>query len=477
MNSPNNNNLETPSQQLWQATKEWFKALFNLETGSDREGTIIDIKNNKKMSGANAWMLICSIMIASLGLDLNSPAVIIGAMLISPLMSPILGIGLGVAINDRNTLFIALRNFLISILIALITSTLYFYITPFGDITDEIRARTAPTLLDGLVAIFGGFAGIISTTRKDKSNAIPGVAIATALMPPLCVTGFGIANWNTLGSGVGAGIAQNSFYLFFLNSFFIAATAYFIIKLLKFPLKTFVNKAEARRNRFILFIFSLLLIVPSVQILLNIYTEKQAQKKVENFIDQYLDSDQRQSSIYEIRKNGEKRVFFLELMGNPLPEDSIQYFQALLQDDFRMDSVRLEFLQSSAINQDEFDKMELRFKSIEQVQKQITESNKIRSEQARQIDQLQNQIDSIKAYTSVSPRTVKIAQAAFPDLKSLYFANAQTPINDTAMFTIPTFILSWQPGKSTSRRRYDQRKLVEVLKIAEELDTVKLVVE
>ena len=174
--------------QLFQEFKDFFEDLFDLKDGMDERGSIINIINNKEMKGANAVLLMCSIMVASLGLDLNSPAVIIGAMLISPLMSPILGVGLGFGINDKETLFISLQHFFLALAIALITSYLYFKITPFGALTDEIKGRTAPNLLDGLVAIFGGTAGIISITRKDKSNAIPGVAIATALMPPLCLS-------------------------------------------------------------------------------------------------------------------------------------------------------------------------------------------------------------------------------------------------------------------------------------------------
>ncbi|NRA50395.1 MAG: DUF389 domain-containing protein, partial [Phaeodactylibacter sp.] len=234
------NSFQGALSNLWEATSEWFRTLMDLESGLDREGTIIAIRNNKRMQGANAWLLGCSIMIASLGLDLNSPAVIIGAMLVSPLMSPILGIGLGVAINDKDSMFVSIRHFGIAILIALFVSTFYFFVTPFGQVTSEIQGRTSPTLLDGLVAIFGGFAGIISSTRKDKTNAIPGVAIATALMPPLCVTGFGIAEvfeiWIKRGSlapdvfsaelNRAFGIIGGSFYLFFLNSFFIALTTY-----------------------------------------------------------------------------------------------------------------------------------------------------------------------------------------------------------------------------------------------------------
>ena len=183
--------------RLWQYIRIFLKERFDLNEGEASEKqTIEEIKKGVIFKGANLWILIFAIMVASVGLNINSTAVIIGAMLISPLMSPILGVGLGVSINDRETLFQALKHFFISIIIALITSTVYFWLTPLGTFTDMIEARTAPTFLDGLVAIFGGLAGIISITRKDKSNAIPGVAIATALMPPLCVTGYGIANQN-----------------------------------------------------------------------------------------------------------------------------------------------------------------------------------------------------------------------------------------------------------------------------------------
>ena len=242
--------------ELWESTKEFFHDLVDLKDGMDQKGTIQNIQNNKRMKGANAWLLMCSIMVASLGLDLNSPAVIIGAMLISPLMSPILGIGLGIGVNDKKTLVISLRHFGIAIAIALVTSVLYFKLTPFGNITDEIMSRTSPTLLDGLVAIFGGLAGVISITRLDKSNAIPGVAIATALMPPLCVAGFGLAKGEWF-------FFLNAFYLFFLNSFFIAITTYFIIRLLGFPYKKYMTAKERNRNRIYITLVSLIILIPA----------------------------------------------------------------------------------------------------------------------------------------------------------------------------------------------------------------------
>ena len=263
--SPKNDNKpirDRSVNELWSNVKDFFEDLVDLKDGMDVEGTITNIHSNKRMKGANAWLLMCSIMVASLGLDLNSPAVIIGAMLISPLMSPILGIGLGIGTNDKRTLIISLQHFGLAIAIALITSFIYFRLTPFGGITDEIMSRTSPTLLDGMVAIFGGLAGVISITRLDKSNAIPGVAIATALMPPLCVAGFGLANgvWSFF---------LNAFYLFFLNSSFIAITTYIIIRILGFPFKAYINKKERRRNQLYISIFSLIILIPAVTILYN----------------------------------------------------------------------------------------------------------------------------------------------------------------------------------------------------------------
>ena len=258
---PNTDNkIKQGASDFWDGLVDFFKDLVNLQDGMDREGTIINIRNNKRMRGANAWLLMCSIMVASLGLNLNSPAVIIGAMLISPLMSPILGVGLSVGINDRRGLLVSLQHFGLSIAIALITSILYFKISPIDVYTSEIAGRTQPTVLDLMVAIFGGFAGIISSSRKDKSNAIPGVAIATALMPPLCVTGYGLSHglWD---------VALNSFYLFFLNSFFIALTTYIVVRLLDFPNKTYQNEKERKKTQYIIIGFAILLAAPSFYIL------------------------------------------------------------------------------------------------------------------------------------------------------------------------------------------------------------------
>ncbi|WP_460879233.1 DUF389 domain-containing protein [Pontibacter rugosus] len=179
---------------LLQSLKKLLDNIFNIQHETDEPGTIREINDKIPIRGNNTWMLICSAMLASIGLDTGSGAVIIGAMLISPLMSPILGVGLSVGINDREMLVDSLKNLALAAVAGLIVSALYFSVTPLGEPTNELLARTQPTLLDVLVAIFGGVAGIISISRSDRSNAIPGVAIATALMPPLCTAGYGLAS-------------------------------------------------------------------------------------------------------------------------------------------------------------------------------------------------------------------------------------------------------------------------------------------
>ena len=307
--------------------KEWFAAFMDLREGSDRESAVADIVGGNLMRGSNAWMLVCSIMIASLGLNLNSGAVIIGAMLISPLMNPILGVGLGVGTNDRNLLINALKNFGVAVIIALVTSFVYFFFTPLDIFTPEMRARTEPTVLDGLVAVFGGLAGIISVTRRDKTNAIPGVAIATALMPPLCVSGYGLTE--ALHNGGDLTVFWRSFYLFFLNSFFIAATAYLIIRLLRFPYRKYMNTRENRRSQIIIGAISVLMVIPGYFILADVLDRQRVDKAVDDFTERYFPLSA-SASIFDRRDPTQPKLIF-PLTDRQIPTDSLPIYSAILQ--------------------------------------------------------------------------------------------------------------------------------------------------
>lgn len=316
----------TPGENI----RRWFNDFLDLRIGSDRAGAVASIVSGKQMQGSNAWMLVCSILIASLGLNLNSGAVIIGAMLISPLMNPILGIGLGVATNDWPMLWQALLNFGIAMAIALITSVLYFSLTPIETFTPEMQARTEPTILDALVAVFGGLAGIISVTREDKTNAIPGVAIATALMPPLCVAGFGlslmISDWEQ-----GISVFWRAFYLFFINSFFIAVTAYIIIRLLRFPYRKYMSKSEARRSMYIVLAISILMTIPSIYILNDVLRRLKEEEAARQFTRDYFPSS---SSSYLLDRGDKKEpVLIYPIKNRLLSADSLERYTNILQNE------------------------------------------------------------------------------------------------------------------------------------------------
>lgn len=235
-----------------------FLNKFKLNKEKENLQTVVEkIDNEVIFRGTNLWVLIFAIFVASLGLSINSTAVIIGAMLISPLMGPIMGIGLGVGINDVALLRKAIFNFLVAAGVALTTSTIFFLLSPLNDAHSEILARTSPTIYDVLIALFGGFAGIIATSSKQKGNVIPGVAIATALMPPLCTAGYGLATLQ-LGYFIGA------FYLFIINTVFIALATFIIVRLLHFPYKKQQDeKAEKIAHR-IVWIVVLVTLLPSI---------------------------------------------------------------------------------------------------------------------------------------------------------------------------------------------------------------------
>lgn len=201
---------------MWRGVRVYFNIMPDKE---DERQIVAQISSGVSFRGANLWVLIFAIFIASLGLNVNSPAVIIGAMLISPLMGPIIGMGLAVGINDVELLKRSARNFGVATLISVLTATVYFLLTPLGDARSELLARTSPTLYDVLIATCGGAAGIIALCTKGKGNVIPGVAIATALMPPLCTAGYGLATGHWL-------YFLGAFYLFFINTVFISLATY-----------------------------------------------------------------------------------------------------------------------------------------------------------------------------------------------------------------------------------------------------------
>lgn len=445
----------------------FIEDLVDLREGMDEAGTITNIKNNKRMMGANAYLLMCSIMVASLGLDLNSPAVIIGAMLISPLMSPILGIGLGVAINDRETLSTSLRHFSISVIIALVTSYLYFSLTPFGEITDEITARTAPNLLDGMVAIFGGTAGVISTTRLDKSNAIPGVAIATALMPPVCVAGFGLANqeWNFF---------LKAFYLFFLNSFFIAMSTYLVIRILRFKYKKFPNEKERSRNRIFVIFFSIVMLIPASFILWDTYQKLTEKQTIETYIKTHFENDFTTISDWETTITDTLTQIDIQLIGEPIRETKLDSCDLGLEKILGK-KIKITDYQSREIPFDEIQRLKNAIGGFQgALDTKVANLEKIQKAGEVKIEQLEKQLDSVQNKVLLADIFAE-TKINYPLLEEIGFTRDMQQSNFNQQAAIPVLLVKWNRKKSVRTRQNDQLKLAAFMKVRAKLDTLLVV--
>ena len=235
----------------------YLKSLIHLSDEIDYENASASIRKNIAFKGTNVFILACAIIIASVGLNVNSIPVIIGAMLISPVMGPILGFGLGLGTEDNTLVKHSLKNFAVMVAISIIASTLFFLLSPLSLANpSELLARTNPTIYDVLIALFGGFAGIIETSRKDKGTVISGVAIATALMPPLCTVGYGISRWNWTYAG-------GALYLFLINSIFIALATFAMVKYFRFPIANNDETHKRLPKKWVMAIL-LIVIVPSI---------------------------------------------------------------------------------------------------------------------------------------------------------------------------------------------------------------------
>jgi len=303
----------------------FFRDRFDLHEGKEDELETIDyIKKNIEFKGANLWILIFAIFVASVGLNVNSTAVIIGAMLISPLMGPIMGIGMAAGINDFELLKRSLKNLGIAVLISILTSTIYFSFTPLIDAQSELLARTEPSIWDVLIALFGGLAGIVAGSRKEKSNAIPGVAIATALMPPLCTAGYGLATGNLY-------YFFGAFYLFFINSVFISLSTYLIVRFMKFPKKEFLDRDREKTVKRYITIFTLLTVVPSIYLAYNIVTRTIWEKSAKQFVTTEMDFPRSQVIASTLNYDSDSSTLEISIVGERIEDEELSRLQNKLK--------------------------------------------------------------------------------------------------------------------------------------------------
>ncbi len=326
----------------------YLRVIFRLKGGTDAQGTIETITKNVPLRGVNVWMLICSATLTCIGLDVNSTAVIIGGMLISPLMSPILGVGLGVAIQARGLLTSALKNLGLATILSLLTGFLYFLISPLGEANAEINARVTPTLLDVGVAFFGGVAGIVANSRRDKTTAVPGVAIATALMPPICVAGFGLAKMSSA-------VFLGAFYLYFINSFFISLATFLISVMLKFPKREQLKADEYTNVKRFIIGFAILVTIPSTLIFYNVLDKLRFDKNVKNFVSTEVRTDTRRPIQTEVVDTTRPKILKIYTVGQAVSDEEKQKLEDKL-DDYGIGGLQLKLMQLN-VSPDEFERL------------------------------------------------------------------------------------------------------------------------
>lgn len=370
----------------------------------DEKEIIDNVSKGITFHGANLWILIFAIFIASLGLNINSTAVIIGAMLISPLMGPIIGMGLAIGINDFDMLKRSFKNYFIAVLISVVTATLYFLISPFNEVQSELLSRTSPTLYDVLIAFCGGAAGIVAICTKGKGNVLPGVAIATALMPPLCTAGYGIATGHFfyfLGAA----------YLFFINTIFICLATYIGVRMLNFQYKKDIDINLYRKFRRYIIIIVALTMIPASVITFNIIKKSIFNTNMNNFIRNEFNQKGTQVVAHDIIEG--TKTLRIAVIGKNITKKSLDEIKITMAD-YQLEDYHLQVIQGS-----QSDSLLLSNQFKDKVTNIQTNYTQIIQSQTEQINQLESSLDNYTKYEKLSRKLSPQLKVLFPEIQSL----------------------------------------------------------
>jgi len=460
--TPNDEEFEQVKLNTWESIKKFFKELFDIRSDSDRDATIEAVKKDIPFKGHTAWILIFSIFVASIGLNVSSTAVVIGAMLISPLMGPIVGIGLSVAINDVETLKRSLVNLGIMVFLSVLTAYLYFELSPLTEETPELVARTYPTILDVLVAIFGGLGLIIAKTKSGTiASVIFGVAIATALMPPLCTVGYGLAIGNFQYAG-------GALYLFSINAVFIALSTFIVSKLLRFPLVRYANSKRRRRTAQIASLIALIVMVPSVILFINLLDQQLFENKTKEFVKNVIKYEG--TEVVKSTQDFKTKDIEVYLIGRPVPQSTINEWLS------QMDEVEMLQDANLRIYQGTDQSGELAEKLSSDVKAGILEDLYVRNEQAikdknTRIDFLENEIAKLRIKDIPFEELSKEVKAVYKNIEQFSFSRRVTT-NFAKTDTLPVIYVSWAKTVSTKEKTEKNQALFDWLKIKLKVDTL-----
>jgi len=466
---PDNKELKFSFLRSFVLLIKYLKDVVNIRDGIDVEGSIDSIQKDIDFKGVNIWILGASIAIASIGLNVNSTAVIIGAMLISPLMGPIVGVGLAIGINNLNMLKRSLKSLGTAVFISVVVSTVYFLLTPFGEVQSELIARTRPTLLDVLIAVFGGVALIVARTKKGTiASTIYGVAIATALMPPLCTAGYGLANGNW-------SFFFGAFYLFIINSVFIILATWLIVKYLRFPLTSYIDKAKQKKVTRYIWIFTVIIILPSSFTFWRSIQESIFRSNAENFIIKNFEFEESEVIDKKINYTTEEGNPLIEvyLIGKPISGETKKMLNKKMLG-YNLENTELKIYQSEDNTHEITSRLTSEVKSgiIEELYKKNQETIEDKDEK---IKFLENEINKMGLNNIPFKSLSKEVKMQYEDVigmevgKTVYtnFSNKQD--------TSTTILVKWNPNIDSETRQAKKNSLQKWLRVRLDDDKLKVV--
>ena len=446
--------MNSSQNYVWRIAKRFFNAL---PDKTDETAIVEQISDGVTFRGANLWVLIFAIFIACLGLNLNSTAVIIGAMLISPLMGPIIGMGLAVGRADLELLKRSLTNYGVSTVISVLTAALYFQLTPLTEAQSELLARTSPTLYDVLIALFGGAAGILALSTGGKGNVIPGVAIATALMPPLCTAGYGLAmgEWSFFFGAC---------YLFFINTVFIALATYLGVRLLQFKPKQFVDKARlAVVNRYIAVIV-VVTMLPAVYMTTQIIRQSMLENNVKQFVKHEL--NQQGTGILSEQVDRETKTLNVVAIGAALPKDLIEAARQRLAD-YQLADYQLNVIQGA-----QSDSLLLARNNAGTQQILSGQDQQQLALQTKRVAQLERETADYRRLDALAREIGGEVKAVCPKVESIGLSKiTETPVDSGA---VRSYVLAVANSR-TPLPTADRDRLAQWLKVRTQADSLRLV--
>jgi uncharacterized hydrophobic protein (TIGR00271 family) len=469
----NKEEVRQDAKGLLKSLKAFFIELLDFRADTDRDATIEAIKNDVPFKGATAWILICSIFVASIGLNANSTAVVIGAMLISPLMGPILGIGMSIAINDIFTLRKSLINFGVMVILSVFTAFMFFWFFPLREESSELLARTQPDIRDVLIAFFGGLALIIARTKKGTiASVIFGVAIATALMPPLCTVGYGLSE-ALIGNPNGLAFAGGAMYLFIINTIFIAIATFLVLKVLRFPMIRYVNSLKRKNTARFASLVALLVMVFPAYTFYKVYKESTFENSAKQFIENELSALPNANYIkkyaaYQFNPGGISTIELTSFGADQVEEMTMNFLKKRMLTYSDLQEVNLLLNQSSKDNsyKDEVKYIaELRFRDsldlMSKNQKIIFLEEKLAKLSVLEADQI--------PFESIAEE----ARINYDGLKGLSFSiKLVSDFNNIDTLTV--FTAQWKDSLPSAKVSADKKRLYEWLKFKVPADSLVL---